>query len=254
MASATSPTGDCYNDNLSQFTHILDVPIDVAVDIVKNDKWFELNPDAKRSIKYDKNDSKIITVNVFRDSTSGCEVNKTITSVLLSPYKFSNITGGLLAAVLFSVKGNMGPFKEFEKFVNLPDITIPYDDDNKKMFLAHVAWYNANNGYGCDNDPLCIEETKIMNPIVVPATSSGNKIFDSELFKAFTTIIKKTDNPDIIRGLATDLNRANLYLSKLVPSGGNRKLRKKKYNRKSHKKSKQTKKHKKNGNRKSIKH
>ena len=103
-----------------------------------------------------------------------------------------------------------------------------------------------------------------MNPLNVPNTSSGNAIFNSDLFTIFRGIVNdlSINNGKLKENLNMDLDRANNYLKVLNPlpfqeptsgdglfyttSGGNRKL--------NNKKSKKTKKHKKNSNRKSRKH
>lgn len=264
MAMAKSSIGDCDSLNLIDITKIKGLTTDEALTIVENDDWLDTAEHIPRFVTFDGNTTEITSVKKANSKVDDtyCKADftvnrKTIKAQLLN----GKITGGILAAVLFSINGNIGPFNQMKTFVENGGNIYGSEEEMKlqKMFLAHVAWYNGNQGYGAETDPLCIEEKKMMNPFVVPETSSGNKIFSSDLFRIFSEIVNNSsiNTGQLKINLGMDLNRANLYLTaiyKQMPSGGNRKLRNKKYNRKSHKKSKKTKKHKKNGNRKSRKH
>jgi len=245
---------------LSDFESILGLTIQEALEIVKNDTWFSLNKDkdsVNRYIKYEvdpTNPNKI--VNVIKKNSpdeSYIQVDKSIDVSNLIP---DRITNNSLAAVLFSVNGNKGPFEQIKKFIQSggnPDTNL------KKMFLAHVAWLQASGGlegYGVKEDPLVIKELQKLEPLgqsfEVPKPETGNEIFNSPLYlNAFKLIVESEQSDSetpISKGLFMDLDRTNNYLSTIAgltyPSeaqvGGKQKYKKSKHHKS--RKSKKTKK------------
>lgn len=275
MAMASSiPRSPCYSKNLKDITMIKGLSTEEALTIVENDNWFDTaktDSNTQRYILYttEKNNATNID-NITKFNDPSCRVDKNIDRKnIKADWDAGLITGEKLAAVLFSINGNIEPFKHMKKFVENGG-NIDYSDEKmnlKKMFLAHISWFHSAGGikgYGVESDPLIREELERMNPLQVPETSLGNNIFNSELFTIFGRIVNdlSINNGKLKENLDMDLDRANNYLKVLKPSpspeptsgyglfynnsGGNRKL--------NNKKSKKTKKNKKNGNRKSRKH
>jgi hypothetical protein len=138
-----------FSKPLSSFTTILSLTPDEALVVARNDGWFEINKNndaVVRSVNYTVNQNneitKILKKNDRNDSTY-MVVDKTLNSAENLYKTPKDITGDLLAAVLFSVNGNKGPFEQFKNFYGVNGVA---DTNEKKMFLAHLAWFHGNGG------------------------------------------------------------------------------------------------------------
>ena len=154
-------------------------------------------------------------------------VDKTLNSAenLKTP---EDITGNMLASVLFSVNGNKGPFEKFKQFYEKNGVA---DTNEKKMFLAHLSWFHGNggiNGYNVRDDPLIQREMLLLGinkdtekDFTLPDPASGNKIFnDNVYFENFKIIFDENkrmfdENKRMFDNFKMDLDRSTKFLETL---------------------------------------
>ena len=225
---------------LSNFSTILDLTPAEAISIVKMDKWIPSNPTAIRFVKYESTEpTKINSVIVKKELTAGdigfTKIDTNIDIVALTPE--TELTNEQFATILFSVNGNNGPFKIIKKFITSGGNP---DTDDKKKFLAHLAWISSNGGIDdayVNTDPLVQLEKMLDGTLEMPNMDMGNEIFASPMFTTYMKALAIVDmisknGPTIMSGIRMDLDRTNSYIMNIKPSQSGGKQKKKKSTRK----------------------
>ena len=118
------------------------------------------------------------------------------------------------------------------------------DNDDKKKFLAHLAWINSNGGMEneyVNSDPLVKLEKILDGTLEMPNMDMGNEIFASPMFTTYMKALVIVDmisknGPTIMSGITMDLDRTNSYIMNINPSQSGGKQKKKKSTRKAKKK------------------
>ena len=224
---STNNVNTKFSKKLSDFKTILGLTPNEALAVSRNDGWFEINKNndaVVRSVNYEVNTNneitKILKKNDSTDSTY-MVVDKTLNSDENLYKTPEDITGKLLASVLFSVLGNKGPFEKFKQFYEQNGVA---DTNEKKMFLAHLAWFHGNGGitgYGVNDDPLIQREMLLLGinkdnvqNFKLPNPASGNEIFnDNVYFKNFKIIFD--ENKRMFDNFKMDLDRSTKFLETL---------------------------------------
>ena len=212
---------DKFNKPLSSFTTILGLTPNEALAVARNDGWFEINKNndaVVRSVNYEVKNKEITQILKKNDSTY-MVVDKTLNSAENLYKTPEDITGKMLASVLFSVNGNKGPFEKFKQFYKVNGVA---DTNEKKMFLAHLAWFHGNGGitgYRVKDDPLIQREMLLLginkdNIQNLPDPASGNEIFnDNVYFENFKKIFD--ENKRMFDNFKMDLDRSTKFLETL---------------------------------------
>ena len=244
--SSNNAIGSDYK--LSNFTSIIDLSPSEVLAIVKNDKWLETNKttNPQRYIKFTLDGTKITEIQKkisMEEGFTKIDTNFDIQS--LTPDL--SLTLAQLSAILFSVNGNNGPYKTIKSFIKMGGVL---DTDEKKKFIAHLAWIINSGGLRNDyveGDPLVKLERILKPELVAPEITTGNEIFTSPMYRTYLLALQiieflNVSASQIIGGITMDLDRTNTYITNIMTSrqidntqaGGSK--------RKIYKKSKRTKK------------
>lgn len=240
-------------------TSILDVPRDAAIQIFMEDKWFAKNPHETRYIAYMLDSSKtsivtalkandeaavdkalennpnlhFISIDISRanELTASTSTREDLTNELFS--ETMNVIDPLFAAFVFSVNGNKGPYFNVMEFLKSNPV-MPQNDMEYK-FLGHVAWALAND-WDLGSDPLAREIISTGGKEDIYTGLDITKLFKDDgekekaLYDVFQSVVTEVESSSgnntnditkIKRGLATDLERAKLYIEMSKRQHGN---------------------------------
>ena len=240
------------------------VPLEVALNIYQNDTWFNNICDPiQRFIKITNDNGNL---KVEKKNSMETQEYKQV-----SKQKFIGSTITLnqhLINLCFSVWGNKGPY---EVFVNLSKNNKNFPTENNKLaYLAHYAWI-VSNDYSVESDEVVkevfrkIQKEPISKRVLygilgidILSKTYENKlpnILNNNYFREYITMYDQLNNKasssnknnisiqKIKELLQLDLERAQLFVSKINPSsmsGGKRKNKKTSSRKSTRKSSKKT--------------
>lgn len=253
------------NVNVGDYSSIMGVPLEVALNIYQNDGWFDnslILPSRFVIITNDNGDLKVEKKN-SKENLECKQVSKIQFNLIEKPSKKQELIN-----LCFSVWGNKGPYDVFVNLEKQPENNFP-TENNKLAYLAHYAWI-VSNDYSVDKDPVVNEVLRKMQtePISksvlygilgINSPNYENKldnILENNYFKEYISMYDNlnsemsnynTNNISNISSekieklknlLKLDLERAQLFVSKLKTSSGmsGGKRKNKKLTRKSSKK------------------
>lgn len=203
------------------------IPLDVCLNILQTDDWFDGASDSnkKRRVKWSVNGDNINFVSVARYDKDNKPANNnsvgksiTFTNILTKPEQRKDIkknditTDGLLAALVFTVNGNGGPYKTFTQNISHISAFIrKYNNDSARAYVNHICWV-VNNSWALSWDEIVkLVGIQLYN---VPKSQKYD-IFSyllgkKDLFTRYTAVFNaNTGN----KNLQMDLSRFRLYSS-----------------------------------------
>jgi hypothetical protein len=212
--------------------NIIGLSLEEAKAIVRQDTWFcPANRKVQRFIKahYD-NYGNVVKIERKNTPCEGYILVDTNFDPKAFEYENLAINEGMMAAFLFSVHGNNGPFKAMKALCEKAFVAVP-TETNEKMFWGHLSYLLANGAIGIArewhkksevnwilNDPLTATEITIDEDFTIPSLEQGKKDFVEAYQKAFETFKKAVadqtaiENPRIQTGLQQDLTRFQSYM------------------------------------------
>lgn len=206
------------------------IPLDVCLNILRTDDWFNNATDEKkkRRLNWTKNNDNIQFKNVFRydkdekpNNTNDIGTKITFTELLTDSsnrmrLKKENInTPGLLAALVFTVNGNGGPYKTFCN--NISHISAFINKNNTpvaKAYVNHICWV-VNNSWALDWDNVVkmVGKEHYRVPKEQQYDIFSYLLGKKELFVAYNRVFEANPNN---KDLQMDVSRFTLY-SKFKP-------------------------------------
>lgn len=168
------------NIQVGEYNSILGVPIDVALNIYQNDKWFDdslILPSRFVIITNENSDLKVEKKN--SKENEGCkQVSKIQFNLKGKPTKEQELIN-----LCFSVWGNKGPYDVFVNLGKENENSFP-TEQNKLAYLAHYAWI-VSNDYSVDTDLVVNEVLRKMKL---------DKLFQkSELYKMLGIVLENKE-------------------------------------------------------------
>ena len=228
-------------DFTSESITIIGLSLEEAKAIVRQDTWFcPANRAVQRFIKahYD-NYGNVVKIERKNTPCEGYILVDTSFDPKAFEYKDLAISEGMMAAFLFSVNGNNGPFKAMKALCKKAFVAVP-TETNEKMFWGHLAYLLANGAIGLAiewaanpslnwilNDPLTATEITIDKDFTIPSLEQEKENFVEAYQKAFETFKKAVadqtaiENPRIQTGLQQDLTRFQSYMGLIQAQNSN---------------------------------